>query len=74
MGICKPSSENYSTEFDTLLNIFVLNSRNKINKINYLREIRPENSHTRGFKKFLHKFYGWKFYVFEKNISSNLIK
>ena len=74
MGICKPSSENYSTEFDTLLNIFVLNSRNKINKINYLREIRPENSHTRGFKKFLHKFYGWKFYDFENNISSNLIK
>ena len=74
MGNSKSRPESVSQNFETLLNIFVLNSEGQIERMNYLEEIRPNNVRRRGYQKLLHKIYGWKFNVFGQNISPDIIK
>ena len=74
MGICQSAPENLGQSFVTFLNIIILNSKGQINTMKYINEIRPMNTRTRGYNKYIHKFYGWKFNVFGDNITLNLLK
>ena len=54
---------------NTLLNIYVCNSNKQINKIKFIEE-EPNNN----LNQYRHKFYGWNFYDYGKDIDDNKIK
>ena len=56
---------------DTLLNIYILNSEHQVQKMPFVKEIENEEQE---YKTYIHKFYGWTFYDYGKEINDNKIK
>ena len=57
---------------NTLLNIYILNSEQQVQKMRFLEEI--ENGEQNDYKVYNHKFYGWTFYDYGKELNDNIIE
>ena len=57
---------------NTLLNIYILNSEKQVQKMRFLEEI--ENGEQNDYKVYNHKFYGWTFYDYGKELNDNIIE
>lgn len=69
MGNTESKPENCGRNFNTSLNIIILNSGGEIRQNRHIKEIRHNNAQRRSFRKLEHELYGWKFYEFGRNIT-----
>ena len=56
---------------NTLLNIYIINSEQQILKMPFVKEI---DNGEQDYKTYNHKFYGWTFYDYGKELNENIIK
>ena len=69
------NSKNRINKNNTLLNIYVCNSDQQIKNIKFIEEISNDNLiKDIDYIEYRHKFYGWNFYDYGKEIDNNKVK
>ena len=71
----KANSKDNINKNNTLLNIYVCNSDQQIKRIKFIEETQNDNLiKDLDYIEYRHKFYGWNFYDYGKEIDNNKIK
>ena len=69
------NSKNTINKNNTLLNIYVCNSDQQIKNIKFIEETSNDNLiQDKDYIEYRHKFYGWNFYDYGKEIDKDKIK